>query len=190
MDALEAVDRLAGETPNNPEALQTALAKQRQAVSLFKSPRNPVPVPDTQANVPYDVDPSSGCSRDQFTVCRNSSQAAAVGQVPLRATILTYNEHSQPQGAASDISINQSHICLNQGRQQVERRTKRPRGQHAPGTPIRGLTPAAAVHLAVSWTALRPENRHWEDGLQPPPTCCECLCYNTTSATGSPSRTL
>ncbi len=95
---------------------------------------------------------------NQCTMCRNLSQAAAISQVPLRATILTRNEHSQPQGAAGYISLSQPHLCLNQGRQQVERKTKRSRGQHSPGTSIRGLTPAAAVHLAA--TMDRPPTRN------------------------------
>ncbi len=161
-DALEALERVAHATPNDPLVLQTALDKLRQAVSVFESPRNPVPVPvpGTQANVPYGVHPSSGCSRDPFTMCRNPSQAAAVSQVRPRATSLTHNEHSQPQpqGAAGDTLRNQSLLCLNQRRQQVERRTKRPRGNHAPGTSIRALTPAAAAHLAA--TIDRPPTRN------------------------------
>ena len=82
-DALEAVESLTQGTSNYPLALRTALDKLCQAVSLFESPRNPAPVPETQPNVPYDVYSSNGCSRDPFTMCGNSHQATAVSQVPL-----------------------------------------------------------------------------------------------------------
>ncbi len=89
------LESIARRIPCNPQDLQTTCAKLRRAVSSLKSPQNSVPAPDTQASVPYDVDPSSGCSRDQFTMCRNPSQAAAISQVLPRATSLPHNEHAQ-----------------------------------------------------------------------------------------------
>ena len=161
-DTLKTLESIARGTSFNPQQLKTKCAKLRHAINSLETAHHSVPVPDIQANVPYDIDPSSGCSGDQFTICRDPRQAADVSQVPPRASSLAHSEHAQRQVAAGDASLKRSRFLFSQGRQQVERRTKRPRGKDAPETVTPGLTHAAAVDLAAAMD--RPPTRQSSQG--------------------------